>query len=310
MAKKTRNTLLLAGIQTVAGTPQALTGANAMLIRNPTLTPLNVETVARDVIRPYFGNSEQLAVTANGSVEFEVEIAGAGDAGTVPGYGPLLRGCAFSETVLADTSVTYQPVTNNIELVTLHVYMDGVFHRISDARGTVSFDITAKGIPVMKFKFEGAYNPIQDQVAPTVGVDFSTFKQPLAANKRNTPTWALHAYTGCLQSLTLDVANTLVWRSLIGCEGEEITDRKPAGKVVLELPAVAAFDWPNKVLDAITGPLTITHGRVSGNIVKFDAPAAQLTKPTYSDSDGIIMLNADLNIVPVAGNDEMTITVM
>lgn len=308
MSKRTRNSVILAGIQTAVGTPAALTGAQAMLVRNITAKPLAVEQVSRDLIRPYFGNSQQLSATEHAELDFEVEIAGSGTPGVSPAWDPLIRAAAFAVTATVGTDVKYNPVTDGLEVATLTYWLDGILHKLTDARGTVSFDLTSKGIPVMKYHFVGAYTPIVDAARPT-GIDFSNFLQPLVVGKRGTPTWAIFGYTGCLQSLTIDMAYSLTWRSLINCEGAEITDRKPAGNIALELPTIAAFDWPTKVRDAITGPLSITHGTTAGNIIKFDAPGAQMLEPSYSDQDGITNVTAGLAINPILGNDELVITV-
>ncbi|GAA5231749.1 hypothetical protein FOZ76_14485 [Verticiella sediminum] len=308
MAKSTRNSLVLAKVQTTAGTdPVPAAGANAILVRNVNATPLSAEFVERNLIRPYMGNSGQIATTRYGQLEFEVELAGSGEAGTAPAFGPLLRACGFAETTVADTSVTYTPVSTGMELLALRYYLDGLFHNLLDARGTVSFDITAKAIPFMRFRLIGAYQPITDAAMPT-GVDYSAFQKPLAANRANTPTWALGAYTGCLQSLTLDIANQLAWRELIGCNGAHISDRRPAGNVLMELPSIAQLNWPQMVLSAQDVPLSITHGVTPGNIVELEMPTAQLMNPSYSDQDGTAMLGLDTAFQPDQGNDEVAIT--
>lgn len=309
MAKFMNKALLLAAVQTGAGVDAAPTGAlNAIRCRSLNWTPMAPETASRNLIRPYFGNGGQITVANYAQVEFEVELSGAGSPGVAPKWGPLLRGCAFSETITEDTDVQYTPVSGDIEMLTMYYYLDGLLHKMVDARGTVSFDISAKGIPFMRYQFMGAYTPVTDGSNPA-NVDYSDFLTPVGVNKANTPQWSIHGYTGCLQSLTVDVANTLVWRALIGCEGAEITNRAPAGNVVMELPTIAQLDWANKVISNAEGPLTITHGTVAGNIIQLSAPKAQLASPTYSDQDGIAMLNASLVIQPDAGNDELVITV-
>ncbi|NYT38871.1 hypothetical protein ERD78_18860 [Allopusillimonas soli] len=307
MAKSTKKTLLLAKIQTAAGTDASPTAAaNAILLRNVTATPLSAEYVERALIRPYMGNSGQIPTTKYAQIEGEVELAGSGAAGTAPAWGPLLRACGFAETVTASTDVTYAPISGNFELLTLHYYLDGLFHKIVDARGTVSFDITAKGIPFMRFRFMGAYSPITDQSNPT-GADYSAFMKPLGVNKTNTPTWSLDSYTGCLQALTFDVANQIEWRSYISCEGAEITNRQPTGNLVLQLPSITDLNWPSLVLTAAEKALSITHGTTAGNIVTVNLPKTQLTNPSYSDDNNLAMLNLDLNINPGQGNDEIEI---
>lgn len=308
MAKSAKKTLLLAKPQTAAGTEAAPAAAtDAILLRNVTATPLTTETVERALLRPYLGNSGQIVTTVYAQIEGEVELAGSGAAGTAPAWGPLLRGCGFAEVIEA-ASVTYTPVSDDFEMLTLHYYLDGLFHKITDARGTVSFDITAKGIPFMRYRFIGAYHPIADK-APPAGVDFSAFQTPLGVNKQNTPQWALGGYSGCLQALSFDLANALVWRSLISCEGAEITDRQPTGQISLELPKIADLNWPEMVRSAATQPLSITHGTQTGNIVTISTPGAQLSEPSYSEAENVAMLGLNLSLQPGQGNDEIQIIV-
>ena len=58
------------------------------------------------------------------------------------------------------------------------------------------------------------------------------------------------------------------------------------------------------------GSLSLTHGTAAGNIVKIDAPRAQLFSPSYEDDDGVAMMSLSLSLVPDEGNDELVITVM
>ncbi len=309
MAKKFRNGLLLAKVQATAGTdaePAAAT--DAILMRNITVTPLVVEYAERNLIQPYLGNSGQIPVAHHQQLEFEVELAGSGEAGTAPAWGGLLRGCGFAETVTVDTDVVYNPISSDHEMLTLHYNLDGVFHKMIDARGTVSFDITSKGIPFMRYRYIGKYEPITDSALPT-DTDYSMFTRPVGVNKASTPSWSLGAYSGCLQSLGIDIANQLVWRELVGCNGAEITNRNPTGSLVLELPSISGLDWPSLILSASGQELSLAQGVTAGNIVEFAIPAAQLTNPTYSDQDGVAMLNLNANLKPDEGNDELEITV-
>lgn len=308
MAKSIKKSLLLAKLQPVAGTESAPAAAtDAILVRNLTATPLSTEMVERAFLRPFFGNSGQITTTEYAQIEAEVELAGSGTAGDVPAWGGLIRACGFSETVDVD-QITYEPVSDDFEMLTLHYFLDGVFHKITDARGTVSFDISAKGIPFIRFRFLGVYHPITDQASPA-GVDYSKFSIPLGVNKKNTPEWSLGSYTGCLQSLSLDIANNLVWRSLISCESAEITERAPTGQITLQLPKISELNWAEMVRSSLLQGLTITHGITPGNIITINAPKVQLTEPTYSEDEGVAMLGMNLNIQPDQGNDEIQIIV-
>ncbi|MFM0192418.1 phage tail tube protein [Paraburkholderia strydomiana] len=308
-SKSTRNSVVLAKLQLAIGQAVVPTSADdAMLVGNISAKPVAADLVARDLIRPYFGNSEQLAAGCHAELDFEVEVAGSGTPGEAPAWGRLLVACNFAETVTDATDVKYAPVSSVVQTpLTMYYYLDGLLHKLSDAKGTVSWDFTVKQIPKMKFHFVGTYNPVTDSPLPA-NTDFSKFLQPKLASTEFT-TWQMHGYTGPLQALSLDMANSLTWAALIGYEGAEINDRKPAGKITMQLGSVADHDWWSSAKDALLGPLTITHGKTAGNIVQLDAPKVQLTDPSYTDQDSKVMLDATLTVNPAAGNDELIITV-
>lgn len=309
MALFKRKATILAKIESTYGTdPTPSGGANAVLVSDLTITPMDMNTVSRDLIRPYFGNSEDLPTQVFAKVEFSCEVAGSGTAGTAPAWGPLLRACAFAETITAGTKVEYKPVSDAIESVTLYANADGVLHKLTGARGTVSFELGNNKRPVMKFAFTGIFNAVADAAAPSVTL--TGWKKPLPVTRANTPVFTVQGYAARMEDFTLDVANQVESRSLVGGTDEVlITDRKPAGKIQIEAVKVADKDWWTSILAVTTGALAFEHGVVAGNIVDFDLPAVQLIKPSYSDSQGVLMLSADLRVVPGAsGNDEMVIT--
>ncbi|KQV78473.1 hypothetical protein ASD15_21920 [Massilia sp. Root351] len=309
MSKKIRNAVLLAMLQATEGVAALPTGAaNAMMAMNISAQPVSAEFAKRNNIKPYMGNMGSVPVAIHAEISFEVELAGAGEAGDVPAFGVLLRSSAFSETVVPATSVVYEPVTNGLECATLYYNLDGVLFKMTDAKGTVSFELNAKGIPVMKYKYLGLYSTPKDEPLPAV-VNYDGFKDPVAVNAANTPTVALHGFAGKVQSISADMANQLVYRNLIGKESIEITDRQPTGSIAMEMESVATKDWYATIKDGVLGPLLVVHGKVAGNIVELAAPKAQVLEPSFSDSDGIVMLTCKLDLQPAQGNDELTLTV-
>ena len=77
-----RKRLILAKIEATYGTDPTPTGAEAILVRNLEITPLEAETVSRELIRPYLGASDQLLAQTRVGINFEVELAGSGTAGS------------------------------------------------------------------------------------------------------------------------------------------------------------------------------------------------------------------------------------
>jgi hypothetical protein len=283
-------------------------GADAVLVRDLNITPQQSDTVSRDLIRPYLGASEILLANTRVECTFSVELAGSGTAGTAPQYGKALQACGLSETVVAATSVTYAPVSSNFDSVTIHYNIDGVRHKVTGARGTFTLNANVGEIPTIDFTFTGIYNAPDDSALPTA--TYANQATPLIFKNGNTDTFSLLSYSGCLQSVNMDLGNSIVYRELIGCDKEVlITDRSASGTVVVEAPTIAQKDYFAAALtDGTLGNLTFQHGTAAGNIVDFSSTRVDIGDVSYSDQDGIAMLNMPYTAIPsTAGNDEFSL---
>lgn len=303
-----RKRVILAKTEVTYGTDPTPTGAaNAILVRNLSITPQNSEMVSRDLVRPYLGASEQIMAGVHVTCEFEVEMAGSGTAGVAPGYGPLLVACGMSQTV-SGGFVTYAPISASFGSVTIYYNVDGVLHKVTGARGNVQISLQVGQIPVFRFSFSGLYNAPTDTAlaSPT----YTAFQTPLAANSDNTTGFQLHSYAGALQSAEINFGNAITYRMLVGAEDVLMTDRQATGTVVLESPTIAGKDYFASALATTIGNLQFTQGTVSGNRVQVTSSRVSLGAPTYQDSNGIHMLSVPLTFVPsTAGNDEISIVV-
>jgi hypothetical protein len=303
-----RKRLILAKTETTYGTDPTPTGAaNAILVRNLEITPLQADTVTRDLIRPYLGNSDQLLAQTRVEVTFEVELAGSGTAGTAPAYGPVLKACGLSETVAASTSVTYAPVSASFSSVTIHFHNDGIRHKVTGCRGTFELNAEVGQIPVISFTMTGIYNAPTDEALPSP--TYANQSAPLIFKNGNTSNFSIFSYSGCLQSLSFQMANEVVYRELVGCTKESlIVNRAPAGDVVIEAPSIATKDFFAIATGSSTGSISFQHGGTAGNIVTFTTAQSDIANPSYSDQDGIQMLNLPYVAVPTsAGNDELSL---
>lgn len=302
-----RKRLILAKTETTYGTSSSPAGTDAVLVRNLEITPLESDVVARDLIRPYYGNSNQLLANSRVRVSCEVELAGSGTAGTAPRFDALLKACGMASTIVASTSVTYAPVSSSFSSCSIIYNIDGVQHLLTGCRGTVSMNCQLGQIPVLQFEMTGIYNAPTDTAAPAV--TYSNQASPLIFKEGNTSAFQFFSYSGCLSSVNLNLANSIVYRELIGCTKEVlITDRQPAGEVVIEAPTIATKDYFTLALGTSTGNLTFLHGTTAGNRVTFTASQVDVTQPTYADQDGIHMLNLPYVALPTtAGNDEFSL---
>src|SRR6266545_2225267 len=138
--------------------PVPVAGTNAILVRNVTISPLEQEGEQRELDVNYIGNKGFIVTGAFQKLSCEVELAGAGAAGTAPGYGPLIKGCAASETINAGVSVVYAPVNPGGETTgTFYLYIGGRLHKATYTVGTIKPMLTKGKIPVFQFDFMGLY---------------------------------------------------------------------------------------------------------------------------------------------------------
>jgi hypothetical protein len=304
----TRKRLILLESEGTYGTDPTPTGADAVLVRDLNIVPLQSDVVSRDLVRPYLGASEQLLANTRVECTFSVELAGSGTAGTAPRYGKALLACGMSETVVAATSVTYAPVSASFGSCTIYYNIDGVLHKVTGARGTFTINGAVGQIPTIDFTFTGIYNTPTDTALPSV--TYADQATPVVFKAGNTTGFELLSYAGCLQSVSFDVGNSLVYRELVGCTKEVLlTDRASTGSVVLEAVTMATKNYFTAALsDGTLGNLIFQHGQTAGNIVDFASTRVDIGDVSYSDQDGIHMLNIPYTCVPsTAGNDEFSL---
>lgn len=309
-ARKMHKLALLAKIETTYGTDAAPTGAaNAMVVRNVTITPLEGDEISRDLIVPFFGHQGLILAGVYGKIEFEVELAGAGAAGTAPFWGPLARACALSETIVAATTVTYAPVSAGQEAVTLWWNLDGTKHVLLGCRGNMTISLESQKIPLLKFAFVGLLGTVADAALPAVTLPAPP--KPLVPSKTNTPVFTLHGYAAVMETTSLDLGNKVEPRLLVGSETIEMTDRTSTGSTTLQADQVANIDWQGKASSRARGALAITHGTTAGNIIQIAAPAVEIGKPSFGSSNNILNTTLPLALCPSSssGNDEISIVV-
>jgi hypothetical protein len=300
-----RNRILLVDIEGTYGTAASMTGADALKLSELDVTPLEIELIDRELITGSFGNTEKVRGAKMSRANFGVELAGSGAATTAPRFGRLLRACGFAQNITTD--VAYTPVSSTFEAVTLAFYADGILHTIRGARGTFTISLTAKQIPKINFEMTGLYTAASAQT--NVTATFGQQANPLVVSAANTTPVSVHGYAACIESLELNLANEVVHRDLAGCtEKVEITDRKPEGTVVIERPTFAQKNYFAALDDQTLGVVSFQHGQAAGNTVVVNMPSVNLGGATYSESEGVLMLNVPFMPNPVSGNDEITLT--
>lgn len=309
MSLLTRKTLVALKKEASYGVAETLAGSNCFqaTVDPSRLTPLAGNAVARDFNRPYLGNSSTLQVEAYRQLAFDVEAAGSSAAGTPPPYGDALLACGLAATIVASTSVAYNPISAAFSSASIECFIDTIKHQLLGSRGNVSLNLAKGAIPKWAFTFIGSYVAPAD--ATPLTPDFSAFQVPQAPNSTYTPTVTLFGESLCMESFNIDLGNTTVNRDLPGCTPRiELTNRAPKGTLVVELTPVAAYAWIEAARTKTSGALEIAHGIGAGKVLTITAPNVTLDPPSFSDSDGIVMLSLPLVFEPDAGNDEVLFT--
>lgn len=306
MSKSMMNQVILVKTQADDTTEATIAASDAMLVRDITINPASTEFADRNLIKPYFGNSGQVKVQGFSTIEVTVELAGSGAAGTAPKFDPLLTASGFAKTITAGVSVAYSPLTTAQKACTIHHYLDGVKHVFVGCKGNVVFTLD-KGIPVARFSFVGFEGVVTDATPPS-GIDYSAFVQPLAINKANTPTYALHGETVKASALSIDMGNEVNYRNYIGTESVAFTNRNATGNTTFEYEAMATANWWSIQSAGTLAALEFVHGTVAGNIIEIDAPKVQVSNAALNNDQNVAMLSCNLSFQPNAGNDEVVLT--
>ena len=307
MALLTRKRVILIETESSYGTDPTPAATDVVLVTDLSITPQSSDVVNRDVVRPYLGSSEQLLANTRVECTFRVELAGSGTAGTAPRYGSALKATGLSETVSSGTSVTYAPVSSSFSSVTIHYNVDGVRHKVTGCRGSFTISAEVGSIPTIDFTFTGIYNAPTDTALPTV--TYGNQATPLIFKNGNTSGFQLLSYAGALQSLTMDLGVSTVYRELVGGTKEVIiTDRASNGSVTIEAPTIAQKDYFTAALtDSTLGNLAFLHGTTAGNKVQLTSSKVDIGDVNYGEMDGVAMLEIPYTLVPSSANNEFSL---
>lgn len=302
---KTKAILLKA--ETTYGTDAVPAGAtNWFEARNVTLTPMEAETIDRNIEMPYMGSAGKALVASWSKLSFEILLGASGVLGTAPKWGPMMLALGFAETIVASTSVTYNLASSGFSGLTAYVNIDGTLHKLVGCRGEVKAKISAKGIPTLAVELTSVYTAPVTGVVPSVTT--TGWAYDLAVNSVNTGKVTLNAVDLAFSTLEWACGNQVARIDLPGPQREvAITDRKPTANLTVLAPALAVFD-PFALAQAGTAiTLTNTHGTVAGAKVKTDLKV-RVTGADYDQIDGMVAYKLTLDPTPVAGNDEITLT--
>lgn len=307
MALKWRNKIILAKLEASYATdPNPSAGLDAILGTDVQLVPMEGSDVSRDLETPYLGAQGTIPTELHMKLSYKVELVGSGTAGTAPAWGPSLRACGVAETIDAGVSVTYNPVSDDHESVTLYVVIADTQYKMIGSRGTCKLNFPAQGIPYLEFEFTGLFTKPAEVIR--VNPDLTRFQKPQVVSDRNTPVFTLDGDGFVMRSCMLDFGNEVEARFLVNSEGILITDRSDVIQTTVEAVPLTTFDPFDLAAEQVAVPLVLAHGTVAGKVVTLNVPVAQMQRPQGLESSQNIK-EWPLRMVPLptAGNDQWTL---
>ncbi len=299
--------LLLAKIETTYGTDSSPVGGDAVLATAVELSPMEGQDIERNLDKPYLGNDGSIAVDLHQKIKFRVELQGSGTAGTAPAWGPLLRACAFAQTVSVGTSVTYNPITAAHESASIYLFIGNTLYVMKGARGTVSLILNASGIPYLEFEFTSLFTMPAEGTPPTP--NYSGYQDPTEVSNATTPVFTIDGADYVLRNFKLDVANDVQGRFLIGDERVIIVDKAEMLEFQMVAVPLTTLNPYNLAKAKTKVEVIITHGTEAGKIATIDIPALQIQRPSgLAEAQGITEWPLRGKPIPVNGNDQFTLT--
>lgn len=307
-----REVLLCKAESTYNTDPTPVNTADAILVENLAWSHEGARMQERPGVRPSLGKLQHLFGGSLMSVTFDVEMKGPGvayAASALPEISPLMLGCGFAEAIDitgGSEKATYTPASSSLGSVTLYLYQDGILHKITGCRGTVSFAAEAGQAFKASFTMTGHPQTVTDAalVVPTL----DTTVPPVFVGS----SFTIDSFAAIVDGLNYDMGNEIAMPADVSASdgyGEvQIVGRDVTGGFNPELVVVATeayiANWKTGKSMALASG---TIGSVQYNKFKFDSPAVYYRETGEGDRDGIRTLELGFAAAESSTDDEVTI---
>lgn len=303
--------LLWAKAEVTSGTDIVPTSAEVLWAENVKFTPKS-KAVSGDPAMAALGGVKGYAVEVYGELTFDAPMGGSGAAGTAPKWGVLMKSAGWSETVVADTSVTYALAADPQAGGSLSIYWrEGRRkHVLTFAKGMAvpSFDEHQR--PVLKCTYRGIMTPVADGAVIVNGDAVWTGHNDIDPVNNAMTTFTYGGVAVPLRSLSVSQSDNVVFSDRPNQKRVDLAGaRKFTGNVKFSsvLPSVLNLEALNIANTLST--LVLTHGTTAGKILALTLKA-QNEMPSYSTDRGLDVTDAALTIVPSALGSEDQIAIV
>ncbi len=230
---------------------------------------------------------------------------GTGGATIAPTFtGSLTVNTKYYVVVFPD-GIRLTPISSGQETYTIYLYLDGVRHIMTAARGNFTITAEAGNIAKVDFTFQGNYVAPTDESTPATPV-FET-QLPEQVELANL-TWGQQRDLVSAQ-WTFEQGNTLTPRPDVnaneGIKGVRITARDPVGSMNPEATTEADHPFWAEIEAGKLQFFVAKVGQAVGNNCFMWMPKAQISAMPYGDRDGIRTYEVAMKCTRHLGDDEV-----
>jgi hypothetical protein len=303
MSKSIKRQVVSIKTESTYNTDSSPVGSDSILVEDLTsYASEGLRMIERPAIRANISPLQQIYAGRLATVSFSCEVKGSGVAGTPPELDAAYGACGKEATIVASTSVTYNPVSTGHESVTIHAELDGLLTKLTGCRGLVTHQLETGNKIMASFTFTGHVTNPTDAVISSPVYD-STVPSPLIGVP-----FSVGGFSAVINSLSLDMGATLSTppsiASLDGYGEIFITAYAPTGSFDPEIETVTTHNFFADFTAGNTKAITTgVIGSTAGNRVKFDIPKAAYTDISLGDRDGVAVYEIPFGMIDNAGDD-------
>lgn len=288
-----KKSVLLAKAEVTYDTDPTPSGTVDALVVQDAQIKENAEAIERNLQLSSLGDFPSLLGEQWAEITFKLPVIGSGTPGVAPRAGALFKAMGLSETVVSNTSVTYNLVSANHGSATLWLYKDGRLHKMTGCRGTAKLIYAAGKELMLECSLMGRY-----AIPTVVSIPATTYETTVKAPPvcKSTTFQYNSKSTLVVGTLELDMGMKVVKRTSLNdanaIAGFEITDRKPKVSIDPEAQFETSYAFRSDWLTTQRA-LSIVATRAAGNIVTLNVPQFNITKIDYADRDGLLVEKID-----------------
>ncbi|MEN2980262.1 hypothetical protein P7L78_26425 [Tistrella bauzanensis] len=300
-----RRQLLMAAPEVTYGTPASVAYAtDVMTVENLAITPVEGTEINRNLDLGRNSSVVTHLVGKYAQIVCDVPLVGSGTLGVAPYYRSLLLACGMAETIVADTSVTYTPIDDDVPSCTLSARIEGALQTIAGVRGTWEVQMQVPGIPYLRCTMLGLYAGPTHSAMPA---GFPTLGHPAPIPVSAPATGFTLAGQG-LNATNIQVAlgNTTSYYESTALREVRIADRNPTATVTAEAD-LSVNNWFARADAEELLTVSLTHGS-GAHRVAVTSSVAQIGKIAWTNINGIAGLQMPLRLRSATATPDVTIT--